>query len=417
MSVLRKSAFVRIVAHAALCVAFCGGFLTVDCSASSQATPAAAQAQPTSRSVGTIKAISGTSITLTTDAGNEVTILLQDTTKLLRLAPGQTSLKEAAPITLAELQVGDRILVGGKLASDGKSVLATSLVAMKKADIVSKQAHEREDWQKHSVGGVVSSVDAATSTILIALPAIGEKKTVTVHVSNTTVLRRYSPDSIKFDDAKVAPLSEIRPGDQLRARGARNVDGSELSAEEIVSGTFRNISGLISSVDPSSSTVTVQDLATKKPVTIKITADSQLRKLPPATAQRIAARLKGFPADAPTSAASNAGQTATQPTRISSSPGNGSAQGIGGSGGSGRSAGTPAPDLQQAINRIPAATLVDFQKGDAVMLVATEGSPNSAPTAITLLGGVETILEAPNSTTILSAWSLGGAPGGEATAQ
>jgi len=54
------------------------------------------------------------------------------------------------------------------------------------------------------------------------------------------------------------------------------------------------------------------------------------------------------------------------------------------------------------------------------MIVATAGGPNSAPTAITLLGGVEPILEAsPNSSasTILSPWSLGAAPGGEATAQ
>jgi hypothetical protein len=73
--------------------------------------------------------------------------------------------------------------------------------------------------------------------------------------------------------------------------------------------------------------------------------------------------------------------------------------------------------LQQAINRMPAATLADLQKGDAVMVVATEGGPNGEPTAITLLGGVEPILEASpnaNASTILTPWSLGSAPGGEA---
>jgi hypothetical protein len=258
---------------------------------------------------------------------------------------------------------------------------------------------------------------------VVSLPAIGEKKTVTVHVSNTTILRRYSPDSIKFDDARLAPVSEIKTGDQLRARGARSADGSELTAEEIVSGTFRNISGLIVAVDPSNSTIVVQDLATKKAIAIKVTTDSQLRKLPPPMAQRIAARLKGIPAEAVSSStpsaagSSNAGQPVTQSASASASPGSGAGQGMGGSGGSGRPAGAPAADLQQAINRIPAAKLADFQKDDAVMIVATEGGPNSAPTAITLLGGVETILEAPNASTILSAWSLGGTPGGEATAQ
>ena len=62
---------------------------------------------------------------------------------------------------------------------------------------------------------------------------------------------------------------------------------------------------------------------------------------------------------------------------------------------------------------MPQATLAELQKGDAVMIVATEGGPNGAPTAITLLGGVEPILEAsPNTSasTILSPWSLSGAP-------
>jgi hypothetical protein len=53
------------------------------------------------------------------------------------------------------------------------------------------------------------------------------------------------------------------------------------------------------------------------------------------------------------------------------------------------------------------------------MLVATEGVPGGMPTAITLLGGVEPILQAsPNSnaSTILSPWSLGSQAGGEAAA-
>ena len=80
------------------------------------------------------------------------------------------------------------------------------------------------------------------------------------------MLRRYAPGSVKFDDAKPAPLAEIRPGDQLRARGEKNADGSELTAQEIVSGSFRNISGTISSLDSAQGTITVHDLATKKNV-------------------------------------------------------------------------------------------------------------------------------------------------------
>jgi hypothetical protein len=317
-------------------------------------------------------------------------------------------------IQLQELLPGDRILVRGKLADDGKTVQAVSVIAMKKADITEKQAHERDEWQKHGTGGLVSSVDPAANTIVVSLPAVGEKKNVTVHVSKDTLLRRYAPDSVKFDDAKPAPLEQIKAGDQLRARGTRSVDGNELTADEIVSGTFRNIAGTISSIDTSANSITLQDLVTKKVVTVKITGDSQVRKLPPPMAQRIAARLKGIAADAPAAApAAAANSDSGQGQRPAGPP---AAAAAGGQGGMGRTGGGSG-DLQQTISRMPAVTLAELQKGDAVMIVATEGGPNGMPSVITLLAGVEPILQAsPNSgaSSILSPWSLGGAPGGEA---
>jgi len=380
-----------------------------------------AQAPAVARPVGTIKSISGNTITLTTDAGSDVTIQVQDSTKLVRVAPGQKDLKDATPIQLADIQPGDRILVRGKLADDGKSVLAASVIAMKKADIADKQAHEREEWQRHGLGGLVSAVDAATTgTISVSLPAFGEKKTVAIHLSKDTILRRYAPDSVKFDDAKPAPLDQIKPGDQLRARGTRSADGLDLTADEIVSGTFRNISGTISALDASAGTITVQDLVSKKPITVKITAESQVRKLSPPMAQRIAARLKGTSSEGQSSTSSSNGAgaplSAAPAANSGASPAGGSAPG--GSGGVGRPGGGGNGDLQQMINRMPAAALADLQKGDAVMIVGTEGGANGVPTVITLLGGVEPILEAaPKSgaSTILSPWSLSSG-GGEAAA-
>lgn len=405
---------------AVICLCFTPGTLSFILVAKAHAAQQpSGQTSASARPRGTIKSISGNTITLSTDAGTEVTVLVQDAAKLVRVAPGQTDLKDAAPIQLQDLQPNDRILVRGNLAPDGKSVLALSIIAMKNADIAEKQTREREEWQKHGTGGLVNSVDAASSTVTVSLPAIGEKKNIAVHLSKDTILRRYAPDSVKFDDAKLAPLDQIKPGDQLRARGTRNADGSELAAVEIVSGTFRNIAGTISSIDASAGSITIQDLATKKPATIKITSDSQLRKLQPAMAQRIAARMKGVPPDASSQgasnapAAANAGQ-APQAQGTGGPPAGG--PGGNGAGGSGRPGGGGSGDLQQAIARMPAATLADLQKGDAVMIVATEGGPNAMPYAITLLAGVEPILQAsPNSSasTILSPWSLAGAPGGE----
>jgi hypothetical protein len=406
---------------AVICLSLGSGIAPLSQAALPQAaTTSAPQTPAAAKPVGTIKSISGNIITLTTDAGSDVTVNLQDTTKLLRVAPGQKDLKDAAPIQLQDLQPGDRILVLGKLTDDGKSVLARSVVAMKQADVAAKQAHERDEWQRHGTGGLVSAVDPATNIITISLPVVGEKKSVAIHLSNATILRRYAPDSIKFDDAKPAPLDQIKPGDQLRARGTRNADGSELTADEVVSGSFRNIAGTISAVDASANTLTVQDLATNKPVIIKITSDTQLRKLPAQMAQGIAMRLKGASADAPSPGAANSSAPATQVSKPSGPPAGappGGGQGVGGPGGAGRpGGGARGGDFQQALLRMPAATLADLQKGDAVMIVATAGGSNGMPTAITLLGGVEPILEASpksSASTILSPWTMSGAPGGE----
>lgn len=356
------------------------------------------------RPVGTIQAIVGNTITLTTDSGSEVRVLVQETTRLLRIAPGQKDLKDAAPIPLLELQAGDRPLVRGKLAADGKSVLAASLLAMKKTDIAEKLAREREDWQKHGAGGLVSSVDPATGTITITTSALGASKTLVIRASKDTILRRYVPGSVKFDDAKPGPLEAIKRGDQLRARGARSGDGAELTANEVVSGTFRNVAGTITGVDAGAGTISVLDLATKKPITVRITADSQLRHLPLPMAQRIAMRLKGEPADAP-SASQAPASSAPQPRESAA----------GGGRGAGRPGGTG--DLQEAISRMPPVSLADLQKGAAVLIVATQDTPDGSITVVTLLGGVEPILQASpkdSASTILSPWSLGGAPGGDA---
>ncbi|HUJ32586.1 MAG TPA: DUF5666 domain-containing protein [Candidatus Acidoferrum sp.] len=355
------------------------------------------------KEVGTIKAVSGTSITLTTDAGAEFTIQVEDSTRMARVEPGQTDLKGATVIHLADLQAGDRILVRGT-PTDTKSITAVVIIAMKHTDVEAKQERERQDWQKRGIGGLVGSVDASSGTITITTGAGPAKKSVAIHTTTTTVFRRYAPDSVKFDDAKASSLDQVKPGDQLRARGDRNQDGTEFAAEEVVSGLFRNIAGTIASVDAGANTVTVVDLLSKKPVVVKITPDSQVRNLPERMAQFIAMRLKGIPfgsgASAPggasggqSPAAANGGAPGAQPRPSAG----------GGAGG--------APDLQQMLNRIPPASIADLQKGDAVMIVSTEGTNSGAVTAITLLGGVEPILQAaPNGAQamMLTPWSLGG---------
>jgi hypothetical protein len=363
----------------------------------------------TATALGTLKSISGNQLVLTTDAGSEMKVQLPSDVKVLRVPPAAKDLKEATPLTLSDLQPGDRILVRTKPGEDGSSLVATTVIAMKKSEIADKQAKEREEWQKHGIGGLVKTVDPGNGTITVGTLSASGPKDVVLHVGKDTVLRRYAPGSVKFDDAKTAPITEIHTGDQLRARGSRNADGSDFTADEIVSGSFRNIAGPITGVDAGAGTLTVTDIASKKLIELKVTADSQMRKLPPPIAQRIAMRLKGE-----SGAPANGGAPAQPPaSNPAAAPGSGANTGAA-AGGPQRGGGG---DMQQMLSRLPVSPLGDFQKGDVVMLVATSDPASGQATVITLLGGVEPILQASTqgqAASILSPWSLSQSGGGDA---
>lgn len=361
------------------------------------------------RVVGVIKSISGNTIALTTDAGADINVTIQPTTRLMRLAPGQTDLKAATAIQLSDVQVGDRMLVGGTPADDGKSVAATTAVIMKKSDVAEKQQHDREEWQKNGVGGVVKAVDVASGTITLSTGTLGAPNTMAVHVSKDTIIRRYAPDSVKFDDAKAGTLEQVKAGDQLRARGTKSADGKELTAAEIVSGAFRSIAASVISSDAANNTITVTDLASKRPVTLKIAPDSQMHQLPAMFAQRIAMRLKGGTPGKGGTNSTGAAAVRSQDGGAQPNGGTGSAGESRPGGGSGGRRPGGAPDFQQMLNRMPAVELSQLQKGDAVMIVATEGTAESPSQVIILLSGVEPILTAASpsaASTILSPWNL-----------
>jgi Domain of unknown function (DUF5666) len=398
---------------------YCALTVSSGSSLTSALPPAAHQSQDATgqnavtRRIGTIKAINANSLTLVPDSGAEMNVTIQGSTRFLRIAPGETNLKTATPIQFQDLQVDDRILVGGRAAEDGKSIAASSVVVMKRSDVEARHQQELQDWQKRGVGGLVTAVDPSSGTVTVSVMGFGGAKTVAVRTSKSTVTRRYAPNSTRFDDAKISTLAEIRPGDQLRARGDRNADGTELEAEEIVSGSFRNLAGVVNSVDASTSTISVQDLLSKKNVQVKITQDSQLRTIPPEMAQRVAARLKGVGAAKPGSDSSVAAGTGPD------SKGPRSTTKVGGQNEPAkmpmRSGG--APDFQQMLSRMPAMALSDLHKGDTVMIVATQGESSVPGTAITLLSGVDPILQAAptaNQAMLLTPWNLGGGPSGDA---
>jgi hypothetical protein len=354
---------------------------------------ATAQQPARTNLVGAVQAIDGANgqITLHTDDGKTVKIVPHAGAKFLRLPPGEKSMANATPITASDIGPGDRVLARGELSDDKTSLAATTLVIMTKADIAKKQQADQAEWQKRGVGGLVTAVDAKAGEVTINTRTVEGMKPLIIVASETTGVRRYAPDSVKFADAKPAMVAEIKVGDQVRALGAKSDDGTHYAAEELVSGSFRNVAATVTTIDPAANTMKVMDLSTKKPLLVHVNADSTMRKLPEMVARMIAMRTSGGGGGA---AGAGGAQRAQGAQGAPSAPAGGPAGGAGGPGGPGGMRGGRGGDMQQMLERLPAIKLADLKPGDAIIVSSTEGVDPGHVTAITLIAGVEPILSA-----------------------
>ena len=365
------------------------------------------------RPIGVVTAIDAAAkrITLKTDAGSALVVLLRDDTSFVRVPPGAKDLKEARKIAFADIGVGDRVLVRGKVADDQKSIPATSVVVMTQADIAKKHEADRAEWQKRGVSGTITALEVATKQITISTRTPEGRKPLTVALGSHAEMRRYAPDSVKFSDAKPSTFDALKVGDEVRALGEKSEDGSRYTAEEVVSGSFRNIAGTVITISTAENIIKITDLETKKPLSVRIDGDSQLRKLPEMVAEFMAMRLRGGGngmgsggngsrigpggngpgAGVVPARASGGGGTPGGPS--TGGPRNGPGGGGGSGGGMMRGSGA-ASDISQMLERMPVVSLSDLRPGDAIIVASTVGADPSQVTAITLLTGVEPLLRA-----------------------
>ena len=364
-----------------------------------------APAPQVSRVIGEVTALDSAAgrITLRTDKGGSVEIQLGEKTLYLRVPPGEKDLKKAAKITVQDVGQGDRLLARGRLSEDQKTLTAAAIIVMTKADLAAKQQRDREEWQHRGVAGTVSAVTPETKQITLSVRNLQGQKAVVVDVPENAQLRRYAPDSVRFSDARPGTFADLKVGDHVRVLGDKNEDGTRIKAEQIVSGSFRTIAATVSSVNAASGEIQIKDLSNNKPLTVRVNADSTLRRLPPMVAAMMARRLHpetaggaGGPGGpgAPRGAALHAG---------SDSPGGSEAQTRPGPEGSARpnpwagmrgQASQGQGDFQQMLERMPAISLADLKPGDAVVISSTTGAEPTHVTAISLVAGVEPLLTA-----------------------
>ncbi len=358
-----------------------------------------AQTQAPARFVGTVTEIKVESaeIVVRPDTGPAVTAKLTSDTAVERIAPGAKDLKSAQPMKASDIAVGDRVLV--VLMPD--AAVLRRIVVMPATDITKRNETDRADWTKRGVSGVVTAKTG--NDISLKMRTLQGETHATVTVTDKTAYKRYAPDSVKFADAKGSNLADISVGDQLRTRGQKSEDGLKVTAEEIIFGTFQTKAGAVTAVNPETREITLKELNTNKTLVVKLTADSQLKKMPDFSA--MAGAMHGGAAPASPGGPQGAVMVRPAPGGDSAPPQGGRAGGmmLGGRAGAGF-------DIAQMIDRMPPAKLEDVKPGETIIVSSTKGSKSDEITAITMLSNADGLIR---MITMAAAASAGrGAAGG-----
>jgi hypothetical protein len=380
-------AFLSTIVSVGVLVCACGGVLaqssTAPTAQSSTTAPAGPQTPDqgitANGAIGEIKVIDAAArqLIIKTDAGSLVNVSLSDATVYMRLAPGEKTLTNAAKIAFTDVGEGDRVWARGKVAEDRKSVPATALIIMNKVDIAKKQEAERAEWKKRGLLGMITALKPETKEITVSSRSMAGMQSINIPVSDKVEMRRYAPDSIKFSDAKPASFDELKVGDQVRALGDRSPDGASFVAEKVVTGTFKTVAGAVTAVDPATGEVKINDMQTKQPLTIVVKQDAVLRKysaMGEGGAMMMARPAGGAPAQGAPAGA----------------PAGGGAQGPGGP----RVAGSGPVNIQDILERQPTITIADVKVGDTIIVSSTKGADPTRLTAISLISGADTLLNA-----------------------
>jgi hypothetical protein len=347
-------------------------------SAASAQTPAA----PRNRVIGAVSAVDSSAnlLSIKTDTGEIFAVSVSPETKLLRLAPGEKSLSKAQAIQFADIAVGDRVLAQGPVKDAEKTLEAVRIIDMSEADIAKKNQDEQADWRKRGTAGVVTLKDDAASQFSVRLPSIaGDGELVKIVVTPKTVLKRYAPNSVKYADAKIATLAEIGKGDQVRVLGNKDEASGAIQAEQVVSGSFVNVAATVISVDAAAGVVQVKNIETGKPVAIKITAETNLRRMPQMGGMAGAGgqRPAGIPGQRP------GGPQAGGPERAGAS----GAAWSGGQGGARRGG-----DLSRFMEMMPKVGVDTLKPGETIVVASSKSSNPSEVTAITVLAGADSLV-------------------------
>jgi hypothetical protein len=301
-------------------------------------------------------------LTVKIDTGDSILVLVDEQAVLLRAQPGATSLAGATPILLAQIAAGDRVMV--RTAESSQPLRARQVVVMTRDDVVRKREAEQTEWRRRGVLGVVTAVDAAKGQLTLRTGRAPEAPTITLSTTERpAAFRRYAHDSVRFGDARPSSFAELQVGDELRALGERDPESGVFVAEQVVFGSFRMMSGAITSVDPALGVLVVRDDESHLDVTVAVGAEARVRRLTAELAGRLARR-----------------------------------RGDGAAGGreAGPRSGTAGSRPEELLERLPPNTLAELEPGERILVSSTKGPDPARANAIAVLAGIEALLPEPS---------------------
>ncbi|HET6979428.1 MAG TPA: hypothetical protein VFI24_24055 [Pyrinomonadaceae bacterium] len=303
-------------------------------------------------------------VIVTTAAGSVVVVTLSDRTVFMRIPPGEKTKDKFIKIAPTDFILGDSVFARGRMSEDRKNLPALEFYVMSKGDIAEKKERERSEWTKRGIAGTVSAINAETKEISVDSRTAEGPKPIIITASGDTKFRRYAPDSVRFSDAQPGSFTDLKVGDQLRAQGTKNADGTRFTPEEIVTGSFQTISGTVTELDAAKKEIKIKDLQSQQVVAIVVSNDSSMRRLTPEMITALTAPAKG------------------------------------------------SADLQEMFDQLPAFALQDLKTGDSILISSTKGADPTRVTAIAVVSGVGPLLQnkqTGRATAVsLGAMSLGG---------
>ena len=354
-----------------------------------QGASAQAPAAPRNRVIGVVTAVDPSSslVSIKTDAGDVYAVTAGAETKLLRLAPGERDLTKAQAIQFTEISVGDRVLAQGPVKDAEKTLEAVRIIDMSQADIAKKNLEEQSEWHKRGAAGVVTLKDETASQVTLRLPSMtGDGELVKVTVTPKTVLKRYAPGSVKYSDAKISTFAELQMGDQIRVLGNKDEASGAIQAEQIIGGSFVNVAATVTSVDAAAGMIVAKNIETGKPVNIKVTAETNLRRMPQmggmggGTGGPRAGAASGQAAAAQGSETAKSGGASGAPSGAAT----GGQAGPGSTGNQRRGG-----DLSHFMESMPKVGLDSLKPGETIVVASSKSSSPDDVIAITVLAGAE----------------------------